>query len=111
MEAAGISPEILRHQSETNVSRINADVLVAPFEDVQNLYVHLDWVKDFQALCNELKEMSSYVPYGVAPGYNADFNDRAFDLVDRRQHQDVTIILNSPDYVRMYNKIQQHAES
>ena len=67
----------------------------------------VDWCVEFQQMCAELTEMTAYVPYTAAPGYNADFSDKARELVHGHERNLVNLI--SPSYQNMFLLMKQHA--
>lgn len=106
---AGVSNDVHSHQSETNIELITPDIVISPAESEEagDLCNHIDWCIKFQQACAELTEMTAYVPYTAAPGYNADFTDKADRLVRSAYWHNITLV--SPAYNKMFTMIRQHA--
>ena len=109
LAAAGVPTDVHAHQSETAIAAIVPDIIIAPeeMEGARDLCTHIDWCVAFQQACADLTEMSAYVPYTAAPGYNADFSERAAELWHAYERQ--TINITNHTYGKMFSMIRQHA--
>lgn len=106
---AGVDPETANHQSETRLRSIQADLVINPLEGGTSLSDHLDWCVAFQNLCAELTEMSAYVPYTATPGYNADFTNKAKQLV-AVFNEGLAVAVASQPYQTMWRRIIEHTK-